>query len=216
MVWLHPGDRGGGQFEHEPERGLARGCAEERRRDRAQHWGVSVPTTKDLYAYGAPTIAAFTPASGITGSNITITGSGFAPGMVVRFGSLVSPGIKLLSGTQLRATVPNGDRPSAVTVSLGQGTATSTSEFVPTFSITGFSPRGGPAGTVVTVDGVGFNGSSVVDFNGVAAAMSFVSSTVLQATVPEAAMSGPVSVINTAVPVGTVKGPTGFSVAGMP
>ena len=44
-----------------------------------------------------------------------------------------------------------------------------------TLSVTGFSPSSGPVGTSVTVNGVGFNSSSIVKFNGIAAATTVVS-----------------------------------------
>jgi hypothetical protein len=58
----------------------------------------------------------------------------------------------------------------------------------PTLSVTGISPAIGAPGTVVDLRGVGFTPTSSVQFNGVAAAaVSYVSSTELEATVPSAA-----------------------------
>lgn len=71
-------------------------------------------------------------------------------------------------------------------------------------SITGFSPTTGPPGTVVTIDGAGFNQSSTVAFGGTAAAsVTYVSATDLTATVPADAPAGPITVTNTTTPAGT-------------
>lgn len=130
--------------------------------------GTTATSAKDLFAYGPPTITSFTPTSGITGGTVTITGTAYASGMSVYFGSLKSAKVTLISGTTLKATVPNGATPGAITVPDGQGSATSTAAFTPTFSITSFTPTSGPPGTVVTIGGVGFLSTSVVKFNGLA------------------------------------------------
>jgi len=71
-------------------------------------------------------------------------------------------------------------------------------------SISGFSPTTGPPGTVVTIDGAGFNQSTTIAFGGTAAAgLAYVSATDLVATVPADAPPGPISVTNTVTPTGT-------------
>jgi hypothetical protein len=98
-------------------------------------------------------------------------------------------------------------------VSDAQGSQASSTQFTPTLSITGFSPGSGPAGTVVTINGIGFNSKSTVKFNGVAASpVTFVSSSELQATVPSTATTGPITVTNTTSPVGSVKSASSFTV----
>lgn len=58
----------------------------------------------------------------------------------------------------------------------------------------------------MTINGVGFNSSSAVKFNGVAASsVVHVSSTQLKATVPSTATTGPITVTNTTAPTGTVR-----------
>lgn len=174
---------------------------------------ASAVSPKDLYAYGPPTIGLFTPSSGVTGSYVKITGTAFASGLVVWFGTLRSPNVIILSATQLEARVPNGDPgPSTITISDVQGRATSTSQFAPTLSITGFTPISAAPGTVVTVTGLEFNSSSVVAFHGLAAPTSLISSTELQAIVPAGASSGSVKVTETTTPTGTFTSRNGFTV----
>jgi hypothetical protein len=77
--------------------------------------------------------------------------------------------------------------------------------------ITTFSPAGGSTGTAVTVNGVGFDASSVVKFNGTSAVTTFVSPTKLTAVVPSGATTGRIS-----VSTGTNSGvsATNFTVSG--
>lgn len=166
----------------------------------------------DHYAYGPPTVSSFTPTSGITGSTVTINGTSFVPGATVKFGALASPSVIFMSGTQIKATVPNGAVTGKISVTTAAGTATSTSNFTVTLSITGFSPTSGPTGTVVTITGVGFNSSSSVKFNGtVASSVVHVSSTQLKATLPSTATTGPISVTNTTTPTGTVRSAANYT-----
>lgn len=168
--------------------------------------GTSAIVAGDKYAYGQPTVSSFTPTSGTTGSSVTINGTGFAPGAIVKFGLKASTVVTFVSGTQIKATVPNGAITGKISVTTAAGTGTSASNFTVTLSITGFSPTTGPAGTVVTITGIGFNSSSIVKFNGTAASsVIHVSSTQLKATVPSTATTGPITVTNTTAPTGTVR-----------
>jgi alpha-tubulin suppressor-like RCC1 family protein len=180
--------------------------------------GTSTTSTKDLFAYGAPTITSFTPTTGITGSTVTITGTGFVPGVTVSFGTLPSAKVTLSSGTALKAVVPNGAVAGQISVTSAPGlVGTSTGQFSPTLSITGLSTASGPVGTPVTITGLGFNSSSVVKFNGLAAPTpTNVTSTSLTTTVPTSLSSGQtvtVTVTNTKTPTGTVQAATSFTVA---
>jgi hypothetical protein len=159
-----------------------------------------------------PTIASFTPASGITGSAIAIEGSALGAVSTVKVGKL-SASFTVDSPGKLEAIVPDGAKAGKIAVSAPGGSATTKTKFTPTLSVTGFGPKQGAAGRSVTVKGVGFAPGASVQFNGVAASsVSFVSSTKLKATVPAGASTGPVTVTNVSAPVGTVAGPTSFVV----
>jgi len=60
---------------------------------------------------------------------------------------------------------------------------------MPTHTITSFAPTSGPVGTKVTIIGTGFSATSAVDFNGVAATVTFVNTTTLVIEVPAGAVS---------------------------
>ncbi len=160
-----------------------------------------------------PTITSFTPTSGITGSTVTITGTGLSKATAVHFGSAKAT-FTADSATQVEATVPNGAPSADISVTTPAGTATSKGLFKPTLSVASFTPTSGAAGKVVTITGVGFTKSSAVSFNGVAAkSVTYVSSTTLKATVPSGASTGSISVTNTAAPVGTVSSSAHFAVS---
>jgi hypothetical protein len=174
--------------------------------------GTSALVTGDHYVYGQPTVGSFTPTSGITGSTVTINGTNFAPGATVKFGTVASASVTFVSGTQIKAVVPNGAVTAKISVTTPAGTATSASNFTVTLSITGFNPTSGPTGTVVTITGVGFNSSSTVKFNGtVASSVTHISSTELKATVPSTATTGPITVTNTTAPTGIVRSAANYT-----
>ena len=71
----------------------------------------------------------------------------------------------------------------------------------------------GAAGKSVAVKGVGFTPSSHVAFDGTpAASVSYVSASKLLATVPAGASSGPLTVTNSAAPVGAVSSAASFAI----
>ena len=118
--------------------------------------GTSAIVAGDRYAYGSPTVSSFTPTSGITGSSVTITGTGFVPGATVKFGTKATTTVTFVSGTQIEETFGRrrtGKRPPPRN---RHGTM-----YDQDLSIR-MKPSGRPNGTVVTITGVGFNSSSAV------------------------------------------------------
>ena len=91
----------------------------------------------------------------------------------------------------------------------GSGTLPCTSVATPPPTITGFSPTSGSAGTVVTISGSAFTGATDVRFNDVSVGtgnFTVDSDVQITATVPNAATTGPLSVITlggTAISSGT-------------
>jgi len=71
-------------------------------------------------------------------------------------------------------------------------------------TITSFTPSTGPSGTIVTITGNNFTGTTAVLFNGIASIFNIVNNNTITATVPVGATTGTISVIN---------GCTGFSVS---
>jgi hypothetical protein len=178
---------------------------------------VAATHGRSVYSVPAPTaiaVSGFSPASGITGSNVVISGTNLLYTKSVLFGAKVSPSFSYNPGTkQVTAKVPDAAVPGKITVKTSDGiSAVSAATFTPTLSITSFTPPSGPVGTSVTVNGVGFNASSLVKFNGVAAVTTFNSSIKLTALVPPTATTGKITVTNTLAPAGTVQSATSFTV----
>jgi hypothetical protein len=159
----------------------------------------------------APSITSFSPGSGITGSHVTIRGTGLTGATGVQFGSLAAS-FTVVSDTQIDAIVPDGAVPAKISISTFSGTFTSSQSFIPTLSITNVSPTCGPYGTAVTLRGVGFTSTSSVHINGAAGNVKYINSSEVQVTVPSSATSGAIRLTNTAAPAGTVQARVGFTV----
>jgi hypothetical protein len=158
-----------------------------------------------------PTISSFTPTAGITGISVTITGTFFSGASSVKFGTRPAA-YTIVSADQIKATVPNGASNAKMSVTTAVATATSTASFTPTLSITSFTPSSGPAGTDVTITGIGFTSTSSVKFNGVAATiLSRTPPSQLVAVVPTSASTGNITVTNTTAPVGTVSSASSYT-----
>lgn len=150
----------------------------------------------------SPTVRSFTPTFGRVGTRVEIVGSNFTPGLTfVTLGGKLAQNVAVLSSTDLRFRVPSGATSSPIRVLTPTGAATSSSSFTvgsapaKTPSITSFSPASGASGTTVTIHGSNFtaNGTRII-FDGVPATVHFISPTVLQTRVPEAASTGPITV----------------------
>ncbi len=159
-----------------------------------------------------PTVASFSPASGPPGAQVAITGTQFSIATAVTFNG-ASASFVIDSPTQLRATVPAGASTGLIGVTNLAGSATSPTAFTvlpsgaPT--IADFAPTSGPVGTVVSITGTQFTGTTTVKFNGVASAFTVVGPTQISATVPAGATPGPIAVTNQ---VGTTSSATDFVV----
>ncbi len=171
---------------------------------------ASAPTA--TVASNVPSIAGFTPASGITGSAFVITGSALAGVTEVKLGKLAAA-FTVLSPTQIEAIVPSGSKAGKVAISASGGGFLTKAKFKPTLSITAVSPKHGAPGKTVTLKGVGFTPGSSVSFGGVTAGeVSFVSPTRLKVVVPTAAVSGPITLTNASAPAGTIASAASFQV----
>ncbi|ESU23745.1 hypothetical protein FEDK69T_11510 [Flavobacterium enshiense DK69] len=74
---------------------------------------------------------------------------------------------------------------------------------VPTHAVAGFAPTSGPAGTEVIIAGTGFTTGTTVMFNGISAAVTYVNSTTIVATVPAGQTTGAITVMEAGCKIGT-------------
>ena len=164
------------------------------------------------FTYVVPaTVSSLSPNSGSTagGTAVTITGTNFAPGATVTFGSAAATNVVVVSGTQITAKTPAGSA-GAVTVTVtnpgaaGGGLASGfTYVVVPTVS--SVSPNNGPiaGGTAVTISGTNFAAGATVTFGGTAATNVVVASaTQITATTP----AGSVGAVTVTVTVNSQNG----------
>ena len=156
-----------------------------------------------------PSITAFAPSAGITGSVVTVTGTGLGTATQVLVGKLAAS-FTVVSPTKIEVTVPSGATSGKVAITTTHGAATSKAKYAVTLSIKSFKATS--SGTIVSIKGVGFNSSSTVELGGVpAASVTLSSKSKLKATVPAGAASGPITVTNSAAPIGTVSSAASFT-----
>jgi len=173
---------------------------------------ASVSRSAQRLAAGAVTVTGFTPASGVVGSKVIITGSGFTGATSVVFTGGVPAAFIVDSDSQVTAVVPVGAVSGSVSVTTPGGTGTSATAFVvgSAVGVSSFTPAASVVGAKVTIAGWGFTGAtSVVFTSGVSATFTVDSDLQITAVVPAGAVSGPVSVTT---PNGTGMSDTDFTV----
>ena len=145
-------------------------------------------------------VNSFSPNSGTAGTAITVLGSGFTGATGVAF-NVAAASFTVVSDTQITTSVPTGATTGPIAVlnagneGISSANFTVTPSAVPTVS--GFSPASGPLGTLVTITGTNFTGTTAVTFNGTNTTSFQVSSdTQLTAVVPSGATTGPIAVTN--------------------
>jgi len=155
-----------------------------------------------------PQIASFTPTSGPVGTAVTIDGTGFTGVTSVTFGGVSDPTFKVVSDTQITATVPTTAVTGKIEVTSPAGTGTSKTDFTVTSPfISSFDPVKGPWGTQVIITGGNLTNATAVKFGGTAAATFSVNSgTQITATVANGTVTGPIT-ITSSVGTGTSADP---------
>jgi len=142
-----------------------------------------------------PQIKSFTPANGVLGTAVTITGVSLTQATSVNIGGKGAT-FTVNSDTQVTATVPAGAKTGkAIIITTPGGTATSSAKLAIAPLIKSFSPTSGPVGTSVAITGNSFTGTTQVTFGGIAAtSYQVISDTQVDALVPTGAVTGTISV----------------------
>ncbi|WP_287128547.1 BPSS1187 family protein [Candidatus Cyanaurora vandensis] len=157
-------------------------------------------------------LTGFTPDSGPVGTVITLTGTGFTEAIKVSVGLVDVSSFTINSDTRITATVAPETPAGFVRVTIPVGIATASVEkftVITAPKITSFSPAAGLVGTVVTVKGSDFVGTTQVLLNGAPTSFDVRSSTSIGMTVPTGATTGRITVINAA---GSATSTTNFQV----
>jgi len=157
-----------------------------------------------------PQVKSFSPASGVVGTSVTITGVSLTQTTGVTIGTKAAT-FTVNSDTQVTATVPAGAKTGkTITITTAGGIATSKDKFAVVPSIGSFTPASGPVGTSVTISSHSFTGTTEVTFGGVAAtSYKAVNDTTVDALVPTGAVTGPIAVTTAG---GTGTSSTNFTV----
>jgi uncharacterized protein (TIGR03437 family) len=170
----------------------------------------------------SPSVTSVSPSTATVGGaafTLTISGSGFVNGSVVNWNGAART-TTFVNATQLQAAIPTSDIASAATIQVtvfnpapGGGTSGSCAFMVnnPPPTLTLLSPStattGGTAFTL-TVNGVGFNTGSVVNWNGSPRNTTFIGATQLRAAIPSTDLAttgaAQVTVSNTSSGSGTL------------
>lgn len=175
-------------------------------------------TLEDAYEYIArPAIATVAPRKGKTagGETLVLTGSGFTAGQttVTVNGIAVTATVQSPNALSI-VTPPSAAGPATIVVTTPAGSVTTTGfTYLAPPSIAGFSPSGGGAGTVVTVNGANFDtdsGATVVMFGPRQATIITATATALTVTVPTGTTTTSIFVTTAG---GTVQSTTQFVVA---
>ncbi|MGI4736428.1 MAG: ferritin-like domain-containing protein [Janthinobacterium lividum] len=170
-------------------------------------WLAGCKATPDPVAPAIPTLASFTPTSGMPGATITLTGTNLAGTTAVKLGT--APVVfTVVNATTITFTVPTGASTAPITVTTPAGTVTSSTAFAVTAApataptITSLAPTSALPGTSVTVTGTNLGNVSGVTVNSIGTSFSTYGTTSLNFIVPTNAQAGPATVVLTA-PTGT-------------
>jgi hypothetical protein len=142
------------------------------------------------------------PFTGAPGTTVQLNGTGLSAIVKGTFNGVAAP-IVSKTDTQIIVTVPTGATSGPISISDGTTTVQAPRDFTvlpPVPDITGFKPKSGPPGTVVTINGHHLAGITTVTFKKIpATAIVTGANQQLKATVPPGAATGPI----------VVKGPNG-------
>jgi len=130
--------------------------------------GQPTPPTPPTASQSA-SIDSFYPASGIVGSIVVISGSGFNSASEVGFGATTTTRFGIIDDNTIKVNVPSGSTTDVISINSAVTSST-------TFTVTGvgtatkipdvssFSPSSGSVGTAITASGKEFNGVYKIDF----------------------------------------------------
>lgn len=138
-----------------------------------------------------PEIMSFSPARGMPGTQVIITGKNFKENELqndVRFqGTFQSAHISKATATELTVEVPDNAVTGKIIVKVGNESDTSATDFTvdpEVTTITGFQPKEGPIGTPVTITGRKFSDAITVKINGITATVQSRSATRIVCIIP--------------------------------
>jgi subtilisin-like proprotein convertase family protein len=154
-------------------------------------------------AGACPTVNNLNPTSGQIGAQVVITGTNFTGVNGVKFSNNVNATFNVDSATQITAAVPAGAVTGPLTISKTNCTEVQTATFTVTVpancpTVTGLNPSNGGVGGQVVITGTNFTGVTGLKFsNNVTANFTVNSATQITATIPNGAVTGPLTLSKT-------------------
>jgi large repetitive protein len=148
------------------------------------------------FVFTGPRITSFFPASGTTGTKVTLLGSNLGAITAVTFGGQPAASFTVDSATGITATIGTGAT-GELKLFAPNGNA-STFSFIRVPQISSFSPTSGPVGTTVTITGTDFDSiytPTQVYFGAVKATILSNNGTQLVVKVPPGATYEPIKVM---------------------
>ena len=160
-----------------------------------------------------PTVTSVLPNSGSLagGNTVTITGTNLLSTQSVTFGGVLATSFTVNSSTSMTIVVPPGSLGTVsviVTTAVGSNAPNALYTYVSAPVFTSIKPNSGPiaGGTIVTITGSGFTGTSAVTFAGTnAQSFTVVNDTTLTAVSPVAFEAG-LAQVDVTTPGGVVFG----------
>jgi uncharacterized repeat protein (TIGR03803 family) len=157
-----------------------------------------------------PTISSISPTGGPIGTVVTVTGTGLTQTTKVTIGGVKATTFTVKSDSSVSVTIPTACKTGKITVTTNGGSATSSTSFNVTPTITSFTPTSGKIGTSVVIIGTGLTQTSKLTFGGVTATKFTVNSDPqVTTTVPTGAVTGTIAITTTG---GTVTSSGTFTV----
>jgi len=139
-------------------------------------------------------VTAISPAAGIVGATVTLTGNGLDRVDQVFFGAAAAAPTAR-QNNQLTVVVPAGASTGTLRLVAADSSLTTTQSFrvAPVIAVSGMTPTSGLAGSTVTITGSGFSEVTGIALAGVNVTISSRSDTQLQFTVPTGTNGGAVT-----------------------
>ena len=158
---------------------------------------VLTPSGEDSLAgfqhYPVPVITSFTPQTGISGSTITITGSGFTGATAVKFGTTNATSFTVVSPTTITAVISDVSTGNVEVFTPGGVASLGGFIYGNPPIITRFYPKTGTTGSTIFITGINLGRATGVQFGGIPASSYQLLSPTTIAAVVAAGASGNVT-----------------------
>jgi IPT/TIG domain len=161
-----------------------------------------------LHPQPLPAVAAVTPPTDGVGKSVTISGSGLSGATAVWIAGVPAK-FSVVSDTHLTAKVPRGALVGPTAVLTPFGLAWCPADFIVKPNVKIISPTSGPPGTVITITGSAFTGTTKVKLGNKSLAFTVHSYSSITATVPTGAATNRIKITT---PNGTSKSKGAFTV----